>query len=566
MNRTAASLWLAFGACLVALAAWLTLSEPCPAPSPWKPPTQGIEPVGPGAGFLRGAHWFGAEWAVNHWNTHLLARAADDFAALREDGFNTVVLVVPWAGFMAEPTARTPDPERMRRLAALLETARDAELNVVLRLGYAWDAAVPRSGGWNVRLWQDEAVREGWLAYLGALGELVADQDHVRFGFISWEDLWAIIGAGSQPEPRRRAVAGRIGFRDWLRERYSLVSLGERYATDFTDWNQVPVPRREEPAFALFLEFMDHAWIERFFRPARAVFPRLSMEIRVDADAVYSAPGEVAYYHQHHAAWDLPGADWTTIYWSPSMNGLNQGETLSPRTAARRLETLLREIRSRTGDRPIFIGQFLVEDFTPGYENNGRLAPDTVGDFLARAAKVLRSQAHGYALWAWRDYRHNAVPSPDFSLVEGNWQGQGEAVGPGAPYRLAPGETLARGFAAYEFHVAGGATAAELCLRAVADGDSSPDLRVRVEPGEQVVELDVSGNGLACTEIRPGPRETELTLEALAPLDLRYVHLSGFTQPIGIRDLEGEPKPVIGAWRALNTALVSARPACLSPP
>lgn len=319
------------------------------------------------------------------------------------------------------------------------------------------------------------------------------------------------------------------------------------------------MPRRDELAFGLFFDFMDHAWIERFFKPAQRVFPRLSMEIRVDGDAIMDGSGELAYYHRHHSAWDLPGAEWTTVYWSPAMEGVNQGETLSPQIAAQRLADQLSKISDLTNDRPIFIDQFLVQDFTPGFEQQGRLKPERVTDFLQRTAPVLRRHAHGYALWAWRDYRHNAVPSPDFLEAENGWQlaPDAAAVADLLPFHFEPGQVLTRSFNAYEFHAGGNPRLAQLCVHAEADGDEAVDLRVILE--ENALSVDVSGQGTACVDL-PMADPMALTIEALSPLRLLQLELFAFTHTIGIRDLGGAPKPGMSDWRQLNARLVDAIP------
>ncbi len=526
----------------------------------WTPPVSGPEPVGPGAGYLRGAHWFGEGWAVNFWNTRLLERAAEDFAALREDGFNTVVLVIPWAGFTPTASDGRLDANRTRRLAELVDLAEDAGLNVVLRLGYAWDSSVPGAGAWLMQVWLDETVRQAWLRHIAGIWRVVEDRPNVLFGFISWEDLWAITGSGAGDEEERQRLAYLTGYREWLQRYSDLETVSARYGRRFTGWEQVPVPPRTHPAFGLFFDFVDHAWIERFFKPAQDVFPTLSMEVRIDSDPVWNAPGELAYWHSHELAWDLPGAPWTTVYWAPAMGGENQGETLSPATAAERLAYQMRRLRRVTGDRPIFIDQFLVEDFTPGFEMNGRLAPAAIDDFLREAAPVLRRYTHGYSLWAWRDYRHNAVPSPDFSVLAGNWDGEVEDAPDAPAYLLGQGERLQRSFHIHEFHAPGGPDSAALCVNAVRDGDSAPDLRVHSNNGRQRAELDASGTGHACVDIDVHATTT-VALEGLADLELFSVSLSGFTQPTGIRDLEGRPKPIAADWRHLNQELVQATPA-----
>ncbi len=559
MNPRIGLLALALVAVLAAIAVWKWPGGEADVAPEWTPPATGVEPIGPGAGYLRGAHWFGEGWAVNFWNTRLEERAAEDFATLRADGFNTVVLVVPWPGFSASPGEGRIDPERARRLESLLDLASEAGLNVVLRLGYAWDASVAQSGQWLTVLWLDEDVRQAWLRHMAAVWALVEDRPEVRFAFISWEDLWAVAGFGDGGPEKRLDLAWRTGFQDWLRRYVPLEVVNARYGASYTDFSQVPVAQRQHPAFGLFFDFIDHAWVERFFRPAQAAFPRMSMEVRIDSDPVWNAPGELAYWHSHELAWDLPGAEWITVYWAPAMGGENQGEMLSPETAAERLAYQMNRLRRVTGDRPIFIDQFLVEDFTPGFENNGRLPRDQVDDFLALAAPVLETLTHGYALWTWRDYLHNAVPSPDFSAAPEQWAGVGAAAD-GMTLSLEPGDRLWRDFTIHEFHAPGGPESALLCLDAVVDGDTAPDLLVETVSGELRSEIDVSGSGEACLDLPVEP-VTTVALEALQPVALFSMSFSGFTQPTGIRDVDGQPKPVATAWRDLNAALVSADPA-----
>jgi hypothetical protein len=558
------ALLILVGLAALAAAAWFAWQN-LPAPGDGKrsdttPETPISSVPGPGGPYLKGAHWFGEAWAVNFWNTRLLERAAEDFAALREDGFNTVVLVVPWPGFSPAMTDGSLVPQRAERLLALIDLAAEAELDVVLRVSYAWDASVPRSGRWLRQLWLDPGVHQAWIKHLGALWTLVQDRPNVLFGFLSWEDLWAVEGFGEAPPERRLELAYETGYQDWLARYSTLEAVSRRYGRPFQAWHEVPVPARLEPAFGLFFDFIDYAWIERFFKPAQAVFPPLSMEIRIDSDPVWNAPGDLAYWHSHELSWDLPGAPWTTVYWAPAMGGANEGETLTPEESAERLAYLMNRLRAVTGERPIFIDQFLVEDFTPGFEMNDRLPRDQVDEFLEKARPVLERLTHGYALWTWRDYAHNAVASPDFSSRQGNWVGAIDLELNDATYPLRAGERLQRGFGRHEFHAPGGPESAELCVEAVIDGDPAPDLRVYTDQLRLRAELDTSGEGRACIDIAVSPLTT-VTLEAISDLELFNVSFAGFVQPTGIRDLEGQPKPIAEAWRALNRDLARADPA-----
>lgn len=522
-----------------------------------------------GGEYLRATHWFGDGWAVNLWNTALLAQARQDFPAIRADGFNTVVLVVPWPGFAQARTDGRLNPDRVRRLRALMDLADDHDLDVILRLGYAWDSSVKAPGQWLGELWYDDAVYGAWLDHLAAIWDAVGDHPRLAFGFLTWEDLWAVTWLGGAPEKRRLARAGLLGYTAWLQASMSLEEVSEAYGRRFSDWSEVPAPERERPEYALFLAFMDDAWINRFFTPAKARFPQLSMEIRIDSDPVYGEDGEIIDWFAHEASWDLPGADWITMYWSPAMGGLNRGERLAPETAAERLQYMLERVRNATGNRRIFIDQFLVEDYTPGYDNNGRLAPDDIPRFLEHAAPVLQGYAQGYALWSWKDYIHNAVPSPDFSQPDLGWTVPDGATTspdsstPGASspvpgLALAAGQAIERSFRQPNFHAPGGPESATFCVTAMAIDGAPADLALTT-PGQDVPTARLPANGTPqCMDLAI-EWTTEVRLVATEDLVIEEMTFSGFTQPIGIRDLHGNPKPVASAWAKMNDKLDRTR-------
>ena len=506
--------------------------------------------------FLRAAHWFGSGWAVNLWNTDLEAQVDVDFRRLAEDGFNTVVLVVPWTGFAPDARSGRLDAERVQRLRGLIRIAARHGLGVIVRVSYAWDSLAQDSGQRLLALWTEDEVHRAWLDHLASLWLAIGEEPNLLFGFFSWEDLWAVMSLADADEPTRQAAAERTGFRDWLRGQHSLEAVGERFRLSFEDWESVPIPSRHEPAYKLFLEFIDFAWLQRFFLPAQKLFPRLSMEIRIDSDPVRDGDALIEW-HSHEAAWDLPGADWTTIYWSPAMGGKNRGELLEPDVAAQRLEESLRRILDRTGARPIFIGQFLAEDFTPGYEHNGRVPRERVGEFLDLAAQPLGSLAAGYGLWAWRDYRHDAIANPEFvSGLEG-WTLEGGGGVTEEGLYLPVGASLGTDVSVHAYHAPGGPASAQLCVLGSALGSREGRLDIQ----EQLV-----GTALGHLPMLPGePVERCLDMAVSAQMRLQFkpdvdvrlrrVSSSGFVQHSGMRGPDAEPKPIAASYRKLNARL-----------
>ncbi|NKI34127.1 hypothetical protein HFP89_02970 [Wenzhouxiangella sp. XN79A] len=520
------------------------------------PPERAADP------YIRAAHWFGEAWPVNFWNTELEAIAERDFQRLLDDGFNTVVFLVPWPGFAPDPRSGELDPERVARLRGLMQQADAMGLKTILRISYAWDWIDPGAAERLMQLWQDETHYRAWLDYIEALWQAVGDVPGLQFGFFSWEDLWTVTWFGQAPEAIRREAARTTGFEAWLLDRYDIDEAVERFGLTTDPSGRVLIPERRTPAYALFLEFMSEAWIERFFEPARARFPKLSMEIRIDSDPIYDGE-EIIGWFDHRPVWSLPGADWVTLYWAPGMGGENRGELLSPELAADRLARKLDEVAEHAGPRQIFIGQFLFEDFTPGYESNGRIPHEDVSEFLNRAAEVLQGRTGGVGVWTWADYAHDAIANPEFFVGLAGWTTTGAVELNGADLHLGDGATLATDLRRFAYSIEGRPDIAELCVAATAvDGTARLDA---FQGGGQdaFAALEFAGpRQRVCVEHELGARR--LRLEADGAVTLHEVNSTGFVQRSGIRDRDFELKDTGRAYRALNAAL-EVQPRLLQP-
>jgi hypothetical protein len=509
--------------------------------------------------YLRAVHWFGAAWPINFWNTDLEARVDEDFQRIVEDGFNTVVLVVPWPGFAPDPRSGRLDEVRSARLLGLMRKAHEAGLRVVLRVGYAWDAVDQQAGERLMGLWLNDEFLDGWLEYLESLWQLVEHEPNFEFAFFSWEDLWAVISFAEADDATRLRAAEATGFRDSLIGRYTLNELAEHYRRPFSEWSEVPVPSRKEPAFRLFLDFVNTSWIERFFVPAKQRFPKLSMEIRIDSDPIHDGE-ELVEWYGHHAAWTLPGADWVTLYWTPSMGGQNVGEVLAPELAAERLEWWLQQVEQHAGAKNIFIGQFLAEDFTPGYEKNGKIARERVPEFLALAAEVLARRSSGYGLWTWTDYGHDAIASPDFYDGLKSWEHAPGVTAHGHALLVPGGHWIRHRISRHEYHAPGGPAEAELCITATPlDGpEARVELRdVLAEQALGALHFDAATQERCLVLAVRGLME--LQIDALDAVRIERVTSIGFIQKSGMREIGKQPKPIASSYRALNRSLERRR-------
>lgn len=511
--------------------------------------------------YIRAAHWFGEGWPVNFWHTDLESVARDHFQLMLDDGFNAVVFLVPWPGFAPDPHSGELDAQRLERLRGLMLLADEMGLKTIVRLSYAWDWLDRGSGARLMRIWLDDSYYQGWLDYIEALWSGIEDVPGFQFGFFSWEDLWAITGLGDAGEGERREAARKSGFSRWLIEEHGLESAREHYGLDAESEQDISVPQRRDPAYALFLEFVSQSWVDRFFKPARERFPALSMEIRIDSDPIYDGD-RIVEWHDHRPNWELPGAEWVTLYWSPAMGGENRGEELSPETGSERLQWWLEQVSEHAGSRQIFIGQFLFEDFTPGYEDNGRIPHDQLPEFLAQAAEVLQHRSGGVGVWAWADYGHDAIANPEFLAGMAGWEAGPDAELVEGSVRLEGRTWIATDLARFAYTIAGQPDVAELCVTASAPEEAR--LRAYEDEAEQpVAVLEFSdGEQRQCAEHDLAARR--LRLESENTIMIHRVHSTGFVQRSGIRDRDFELKPIGRAYRKLNSTLKN-RPRMLRP-
>jgi hypothetical protein len=317
----------------------------------------------------------------------------------------------------------------------------------------------------------------------------------------------------------------------------------------------VPVPKRDEPAFGLFLEFLDAAWIERFFSPAQQRFRKLSMEVRVDEDPVWDR-GQLFEWKSHSGAWRLPHALWTSAYWSPSMGGANQGETVTADAAVQQLERTVRRVLSETG-RMVFIDQFLVEDFTPGFERHAKIPKEQIGEFLARAAPVLSEHTAGYALWTWRDYRRQAIVNSEFIDGLQDWRVNGARIGSAGGVELDNGGWIEQAVTInqyYDFptHPAD----AELCV--AGRSTASPHAEIAVTDEESATPLGTLSLPAQLSNVclrQPISPQMSLRFTARAAVSITRVQSARFVQQSGMRDLQGARKAIADDYLALNQKL-----------
>lgn len=518
-------------------------------------------PVGPP---IVAAHYFGNAWAVNFTSGFRRADVPADFARLSADGFNAVVLVVPWGDFQPVIEPCCGDDERAwERLRFLLDQAREARLKVILRVGYPWTLHPQSDSGFERvrKLMNRRDTRVAYARFVQRLGHEVDGRPEVILAFMSWED--------------QQLFEVDEGARDDYRQFLAQGARDAGYPTDH-------LPTREADPVA-FNAYWDWLAIEKLYRPSLAALPMLSYEARIDKEPVYQTGADgvrrIDRWIGHPGMLHLPAGRPVTIYWSPFWGARNEGEKLSADASLRLFGTLLAEVGANAPTAPIFIDQLNVVDNTPGHEHNAALEADAVADFLDRAGCVMKANAvSGYSWWTTRDYRHSPVYNPAFGYgLEGwSWRGAGdgqaalEALPMGDfQLRLAPGQGVSQRLDSVAIPDAAlPAPVYRVCV--TADAAVPTRLAVNAGPGAATfLSFAAAGVQSRCADLASAPAFPAplLSLRVLSgDLAVRDVQFFDHVQTGGLYDPDGRPGPLHAGVRRMNLRFQSETAAQCSPP
>jgi len=496
------------------------------------------------------AHYFGRQWPKNFIAGFRREHVAEDFARLRADGFDTVVLLVSWGDFqpVMDPCCGY-DERAFERLHFLLERADEQELKVMLRLGYAWffHPGAGDVGDRQHRLMNQPEARDAFQRFLARLSRELTDHPHVVLGFMSWEDQWL----------RQIDESARADYLEYL----------ATLPPDPSRTDVLPDPVNQS---LLFHGFWDWLVIEKLYRPALSQFPRLSYEARVDREPRFE-PGPdgapvVAEWIGHEGMTRLPDDQVLTIYWAPFWGAVNQGEQLPAERSLHLFDVMLKET-SDEGRRPLFIDQFNFVDNTPGHESNAVLRPEEIASFLHQSVCLMRSRGVvGYGLWTARDYAENSLHNPTFGYGLEGWDLQ-RTAGPAAAalqslpsgdfqLRLEAGDQLAQRVPGRHGRLprSGDELADQVCVEAEVIAPGLLTVQAGTGPAT-TLDFDAAGRQRRCGTLMPEPVDGDLPVTLRlrdGELALREVHIFDHVQHGGLYGLDGEPGPLLDAVRRMN--------------
>ena len=521
----------------------------------------GAQPSGP----MRGTYYWGRASPTNFWNSLRISEIDDDFARLRADGFDTILLVVPWGEFQTQVKPCCKDNDfAWKTLDLLSQKSQAAGLKLIVRIGYPWSME-PDQQWMNLerveRIILDDEVLAAFANFVAKVGAVVGRRNNFKFAFFSWEDFYLhhVMDHGTD---RFRGTALERDYRRFLEKYYSLEQLRMIFRDrSLNEFSAVPYPvyqaaYPDDARVRLFNSFWDELLIERLFVTLKQALPAMSMEVRIDAEPIPLKAGGYAWVH-HKRTYDLPQAPFLTAYYRIPWGMPNNGDLASPQAAVEKFEYLLAGLSEHFPSKKIFFDQLLFLDNTPGYESNTRLDPAKINLFLESMAVPL-GRTGGYALWHVRDYLSNNVYNAGFQRGLTGWQTAGAVAlsdaGLSHNVVINPGGVLSQVMTLNRYlTVVNKRWTLCLDVRSV-----SGDFEGMVRTGEVQAKLDPKRSGRSCmaVDFKPG---SKVSISAKrGRIELESVYLYSHEQVQKVYYADGREGPYATGVRSLNRGLAAS--------
>ena len=375
--------------------------------------------------YLKSVTYFGDGWPINFWGTEDDNMEAN-FTRIREDGFNSIILVVPWREFQPGEMGNMYNETAFEKLDQIMKCADDHGLMVTLRIGYCWDysgdASLPKRYAGVVQDGSND--RKLWLDYCKTIYDRVFDYGNFQGGFITWEDFWDYTVNMDRDLTMALSIrmASESGYQDYLKAHYSLAEVGAVYGETFQDYSEIWIPERKRPEAELFFEFYDN-FLNKLLSESQEVFPGLSMEVRSDGDPVYQTDGSYTYY-SHSATYPCENAEYPALMYSVSLGQQNNSDHISAETALAAMQRNMDSLVEKSGKK-YFMEQLLYMDSTEAFSYNTQIEENQVEDFVRNLAPVLKNTTCGYGLWVYRNYVNDCVYNGQFALGTTGWETTG---------------------------------------------------------------------------------------------------------------------------------------------
>lgn len=517
----------------------------------------GTEPSFPK--ILLAADFFGDADPLNFWTSNLAVVPAD-FKKIRDDGFNTVGLVIPWGEFEPSLTPVRYDSGAFSRLRQVVTDARRAHLDVIVRISYSAGEYPGEQLPGEARilaLFGNPTIRQAFFDYVGRVHSELAGFNNVRGGYFSWEDFWGVLLDASRftAYHRLRRLAHSLGFTTWLRNNYKLSQIDQIYGSPYRKWWQVPVPTSTQAAYSLLYQFEDDTLEEQIFPPSLRLFPGLSLEARVVTDR-WIAGGQ-PYSFSHAPTLRLAGTDLTGIFISPYMGDPSSSTRETVSQAIQGLRSTLASLQAEADGRPLVVYEYEFVSNAPQVSSNPALPMDEIVPYLKASVPILKQYTDGYGIWTYRNYNSSPLNNPSFALGSTYWSTKGHTrvvtSRNGSYLEMSKGSSTSQAVPNGLFTSAPTGT-----VSFMADTSKPTTISVRLNGRTKKVQLAKGRHSYHVKLAWPTASNTDdVLLAAGGSLKLSEVELYTFTQQGGVYDVNGQPGVAAAEVRTMNHQMVS---------
>ena len=372
-------------------------------------------------------HYFADSWPKNFWDSEF-TNIDSDFQRMKDDGFNCIVLLIPWREF--QPVIEDEiiyNDNAFEKLDMIMEKAEEYDLGVILRLGYFWDYYNNESMEelynryWNIL--GDDMYRKAWLDYSEKVYNQASMHENLLGGFICWEDFWGNVKRVQSIAGKNETsyeVASYLKYDDYIKQKYSDNEINIIYDENMHNFSKLYIPSTKTFGFESFYDFYDQ-WLNDLLNETQEVFPKLSMEVRVDDDLTVNSEGENVYY-SHKKTYSCEGADYATIVYGIPMGFENKGEKVHWDEALHMTANILNKVSRSAQYKKLFIDQFLFYDNTQEFSYNAQIVNDEIDDYLLNCVDVLLDYSNGYGVWTYKDYYFDAIANGEFAKGLDGWE------------------------------------------------------------------------------------------------------------------------------------------------
>jgi hypothetical protein len=366
--------------------------------------------------YLRATYYFGDAAPYTCWDGFRADLVDIYLDKIQMDGFNCVIFLIPASISKLEAISPKTSDFFWSSLTFLLERTQAHGLFVLFRLNYIWDrfpVALDRfTLSFQFQVSGEEKAR--LYDFLGRLYDFAISYDHFLYGFITWEDatLYLIDHAPRLAATDRVSIARSLGY-------------STPFGSDLGLEQQI-VPPLTHHMFRHYLEFVDERLVH-FYQAIRAVFPRLSMEVRCDVFPVKNQDG-ATLYHVHLNTYQTQDMDIVGTYFGIYMEAINQHEQLSARTAFEnfaRVQYRVLSCSSHLKRSLVFVDQFLFCIRENAFSHFAWLDEADHAEFIELCAEWMRDHSVGYAAWSFQDYLSDQISNGTFATELDGWEHSG---------------------------------------------------------------------------------------------------------------------------------------------